>query len=46
MYLTYHMTSQNHLIEGSSELIGGTSSQYVTTLTSSLINTAIVIVEI
>ena len=29
-----HMTSQDHLIDGSSDLMDGSSSSYITTLTS------------
>ena len=35
MYLICHVTSQDHLIEGSCKFMGGSSSLYVTTLTSS-----------
>ena len=45
MYLTFHMTSQNHLIEGLCRCVGGNSSENVTTLTS-LVTVGILIVGI
>ena len=45
MFLICHVTSQVYLSEGPFEFMGGSSSQYVTTLTS-LLNMGIVIVEI
>ena len=33
-YLTCHMTLQNHVIDGSSNFINGSSSGYITTLPS------------
>ena len=45
MYLTCHVTPQDHIIEVSCECMGGSSSPYVTTLTN-LVTIGIVIVEI
>ena len=45
MYSVCFVTSKDHLIEGSCEFRDGSSSQYVTTLTS-LVTIDIVIVEI
>ena len=45
MYLICHVTSQDHLIEGSFEFMGGSSLWYVTTL-KNLVAIGIVIVAI
>ena len=44
-YVTLHVTSQNHVIEGSDNFMSGSSSWYLTTLPS-LIAIGIVLVEI
>ena len=45
MYLICHVTLNDHLIVGSGKYMGGSFSQYVSTLVS-LVNIGIVIVEI
>ena len=45
MYLIFHVTLNNHFIEGLSKYMNGSSSEYVTTLVS-FVNTGIMIVEI
>ena len=45
MYLICRVTSYDHLIEGSYEFMGGSSSRYVTNL-KSLVTRGIVILEI
>ena len=42
---TYHVTSQDHVIEGSRNFVSETSSLYVTTLPS-LVTIGIVVVEV
>ena len=44
-YLTCHMTLQNHVIEGSSNFMSGSSSLYITTLPS-LLAIGIIVVDI
>ena len=45
MFSNCHVTSHDHLIEGSCEFMGGSSLQYITTLIS-LVTISIVIVEV
>ena len=44
-YLIFHVTSQNHLIEGSCKFMNETSLLYVTTMPS-LVTIGIVVIEI
>ena len=44
-YLTFHVTLQNHVIEGSTNFMSGSSSWYITTLPS-LVVIGIVVREI
>ena len=44
-YLLYHVSSQDHVIEGTDHFTGGSSEQYVTNLPS-ILATGIVVVKI